>query len=191
MSLTKITDATDEPVSTIDAKFHLRETWADAGNDAYIDGLVKVARQTAEGRLGRTLLETTWLLTQDTFGCFIVLERPPIIAVDWVKYVDANGTLQTLDPAQYQVSTAREPGRIAPAYGKVWPQTRWQMDAVQVQYTAGYADVDAIPVNIIHWIKLALTELYTNRSRSSERPSLPNNFADELLLGAGDTVWSV
>ena len=59
MPTIKITDATVEPLTLQEAKIHLNETLADAGNDAYISALITVARQAAEDRLGRTLIQTT------------------------------------------------------------------------------------------------------------------------------------
>lgn len=189
MSLTKVADSA-EPFTVADAKTHLRETLVDATNDAYITGLITVVRQAAEERLERSLLETVWKLTLDAFPAVIVLERPPIQSVEWVKYVDSDGELQTLATTEYQVDIAKEPGRVMPAYGKLWPVTRPQLGAVTVQFKAGYASAAAIPTPIIQWMKLALWELYDHRSRSSERPALPNGFADQLL-SMGQTVWSV
>lgn len=36
------------------------------------------------------------------------------------------------------VDTTTEPGRIAPAYGQIWPIVRQQLASVQVTFTAGY-----------------------------------------------------
>lgn len=185
----KVTDATTEPFDVAAAKPHLRETLVNTSNDAYIGTLIKVARQTAEERSGRTMLETTWRLSFDCFPRVIALEHPPIISVESVKYVDSAGAWQTLDPSLYQVAIAREPGRIVPAYGAVWPPTRPQAEAVEVIYKAGYANTDAIPQGIVHWMKLAVAEMYENRSRSSDRPVVPQGFAEQLL-DCGNTVWS-
>lgn len=189
MSLTKITDSV-EPFDVNAAKAHLRETLVDAANDAYIATLITTVRQAAEERIERSLLETVWRLTLDAFPCVILLERPPIQSVQWVKYVDSAGTLQTLATNAYQVDLAKEPGRIAPAYNLLWPVTRPQFGAVTVQFTAGYASAAAIPKPIIHWMKLALTDLYKNRGRSNDAAMVPQGFAEELLA-VGNTVWSV
>lgn len=191
MSLIKITDATTEPFELAAVKVHLHETLVDTDNDALITRLIKVARQAAEERTERTLLATTWQIKLDAFPCVIALERPPVVSVAWLKYIDAAGTLQTLDSAAYQVDIAKEPGRVAPAYGYSWPATRLQTyGAVSLQYTAGYANAAAIPEQIRQWILLAITEMYENRARSAERPTVPHEFAESLLTG-GNTVWSV
>jgi len=191
MSLTKITDATTEPFDAAAVKVHLHETLVDTANDALITRLIKVARTAAEERTERTLLATTWQLNFDTFPAVITLERPPIVSVAWIKYIDAAGTLQTLDPALYQVDIAKQPGRISPVYGQYWPQTRpCTFGAVTVRYTAGYADAASVPETVRQWILLAVSEMYELRNRSAERPTVPHDFADYLLTG-GNTVWSV
>lgn len=187
---TKVTDATEEPFDVDEAKVHLRETLVNAANDEYIAWLIQVARQTAEERTGRTLLESTWRLNYDAFPRVIELEHPPVIRVISIKYFDDAGVQQTLAPDQYQVAIAREPGRIVPAYGLSWPVTRWQPDAVEALYQAGYATADLIPKGILHWMKLALTEMYSTRARSGDKPTVPHGFAEQLL-DVGNTIWRV
>ncbi len=176
---TRITDATTEPVDLAAAKHHLRETLVSTPNDDYIEGLITVARLEAERRMERTLLPATWLRTLDAFPCAITLYMGPVIAVDWVKYVDAAGTLQTLDSAAWLLNTTN--GVVTPAHGTSWPATRCQPGAVTVQYTAGYATAADVPANFKHWILLAVADLYENRQRSADKPMLPQGFADALL----------
>lgn len=183
MSTIKITDAAVEPLTLAQAKTHLREDLVDADNDLYISGLITVVRQAAEARLERTLLTTTWLRSDTGFsrGC-IKLVYPRIQSIDWVKYVALDGVLTTLQPSAYEIEPDSELGLLLPAYGMCWPETRQRPGAVKVQYKAGYGDAPAsIPAPIVQWIKLGLTDLYESRARSSERPALPQDFADGLL----------
>lgn len=193
MPTIKITDATTEPVTLAQAKDHLREEQDETRNDLLITGLITVARQAAEDRLQRTLIDTTWLRTMDAFprcGGHIELIKPPVLSVLWVKSLAPDGAFTTLDPAAYELDPTAEPGLLMPAHGTSWPATRQRPGAVQVQYKAGYgATAEAVPKPIVQWILLALTDLYENRGRSAERPALPQEFADGLL----DTykIWSV
>lgn len=185
MPTIKITDATTEPVTLAQAKAHLREEQEETHNDLLITSLITVARQAAEDRLQRTLIDTTWLRTLDGFprcGGYIELTRPRVLSVEWVKYLAPDGTLTTLDPAAYELDPTAEPGLLMPAYGTSWPATRQRPGAVQVQYKAGYGTTAAaVPKPIVQWVLLALGELFENRSRSAERPVLPQQFADSLL----------
>lgn len=193
MPTIKVIDATVEPLSLPEAKAHLREEQDETHNDLLIASLITVARQAAEDRLQRTLIDTTWLRTMDAFprcGGHVELIKPPVLSIQWVKYLAPDGTFSTLGPAAYELDPTAEPGLLMPAYGTSWPATRQRPGAVQVQYKAGYGTTAAaVPKPIVQWIKLALTELYENRSRSAERPVLPQEFADGLL----DTykIWSV
>ena len=95
-----------------------------------------------------------------------------------VKYLDAAGVEQTLSPLDYLVDTASMQGYIVPAYGKAWPDTRGQINAVTVEYTAGS---DAAPHALKAWMLLAIGEMFANREASAERPAVAHGFADRLL----------
>lgn len=178
----RIDGPTVEPLTLAQAKRHLKEDLVDADNDADITDLIKTAREDAEGRLQRTLVRTTWRLTLDAFPSAIELLMPRVMDVVSVKYIDPSGVQQTLDPADYVVDTASEPGFVVPAYGRAWPSTRRQINAVVVEYRAGYGiDAASIPRPIVAWVKLALADLYKVRGRSAEKPVLPQNFVDSLL----------
>jgi uncharacterized phiE125 gp8 family phage protein len=92
----------------------------------------------------------------------ILLERPPLQSVVSITYVDTTGATQTLDPSQYQVGAYKKLGAIEEAYSCTWPAVRCQMDAISVQYTAGYAG--NIPETIRQAILLLAGHFYENRS---------------------------
>ncbi len=162
------------------AKAHLRVDGAD--EDAYIQGLIEVARTTAEERLGRTLVNTAWRLTLDDFPEAFTLYMPPVASVQSVIYWSEAGEQLTLDPADYVLDAVSEPGFLVPAPNKAWPATDGRINAVVVNYTAGYgATATSVPAPIRHWMLLAIGDLFAQRERSSDRPALPQNFADGLL----------
>lgn len=72
------------------------------------------------------------------FGTPLRLPSPPLLAVDSIQYTDPDGTLQTMASADYQVDKLTEPARLLPAYGKAWPSTRAVLNAVKIQFRAGY-----------------------------------------------------
>ena len=175
-----------QPVTLSEARSQTRVD-CDA-EDAFLGLLISVATQAASDRLQRALVPTRYRLTLDSFPDAIELLMPPIISVESVKYIDINGTQQTLDPQDYFLDSVSEPGCLVPAAGRTWPATQDRINTVEVEYTAGYAG-SAIPTPIKQWILLAIGDMYANRERSAEKPAVPQDFAEGLL----DTykIWSV
>ena len=129
-----------EPLTLAEAKLWCRVT-SDA-EDAVVAALVAAARKRVERGTELALLTQTVEVVVDGFwgACALELPMPPLQSVESVTYVDLNGVVQTLDPATYQVSTHRRPGRVFLAYGKSWPATRPQPEAVTVTFKAGFGD---------------------------------------------------
>ncbi len=207
-----IADPVLEPVSLAEAKLHLR---VDLSNeDALIAGLIVTARELCELRTRRSFIEQTW---EGRLDCFpsesvgywsranryfgpgdarywpgsrtgtIVFDHPPLISVESIQYVDANGATQTLATSEYDVS-AGTPGRARPKALKQWPGTRaGRMDAVIVTYKAGYSeDPILVPASIRSAMLLTIGHLYLNRE-----DVVPGARA-ELPIGAArllDCVW--
>ena len=59
-----------------------------------------------------------------------------------MRYLDVDGAEQTLDPADYYVDKKTKPGYIVPAAGRAWPATGARVNAVTVDFTAGYGPTD-------------------------------------------------
>lgn len=124
-----------------------------AGLDAEIELDVRGIAGEVEHELGRALCEQTWRVTLDRFPEAIKLAMPPVIAVDYVKFYDAEGALQTLDPQDYYVDNVSEPGYLMPAPGRSWPVTASRANAVEVQYRCGYGPGHAaVPPQIQSYI---------------------------------------
>jgi uncharacterized phiE125 gp8 family phage protein len=170
MALKLQTAATLLPITVQEAKLHCRvvASIADVSNtaeDALFTSLIGSATLEAEHLMGRAVMPQKWQVTLDAFQSSIDLQRPPVTAVDSVKYVDATtGTLTTVSPSVYQfVAGSDYTARIVPAYGQSWPSARAQPEAVQVIFTTGYADAASVPEPIKSWIKLRVAALYENR----------------------------
>jgi uncharacterized phiE125 gp8 family phage protein len=175
MNPKRITTPT-EPITLAEAKLHLRVD--DTAEDSLITALISAARETCEDRIEGTVPVTGWRLTLDAFPDAIKLPRGPVASVESVKYIDDDGVEQTLSPLDYLVDTASMQGYIVPAYGKAWPETRGQINAVTVEYTAGSA---AAQHALKAWMLLAIGEMFANREASAERPAVAHGFADRLL----------
>jgi uncharacterized phiE125 gp8 family phage protein len=175
-----------EPVTLAEALVHLREVGDGGANDAYITTLITVARQACEERTERTLIATPWRLTLPSFANGshgIALAQPPVITVQSVQYLDTAGDLQTVDPADYVVHTHLEPAILAPAPGFAWPAVQpGRLDAVRVNYTAGYgATAASVPAPLRQWILLAIGSLYDTRHADASQAVVTHGFVDALL----------
>jgi uncharacterized phiE125 gp8 family phage protein len=187
------------PVTLAVAKQHCRVDTSYTGDDNLISLYITAATATAESYLKRTLVNTTYKLTRDylptaifnvptgnsAFNIFLnssvypyTLEsvfkvmKPPLVSVSSITYKDTAGNVNTLDPSLYIVSEGT-PGRIAPAYGVVYPFTLPQIGAVTITYTAGYGFLEDgttpnVPGNIQAAILLIVGHLYRNREAVTE-----------------------
>lgn len=115
-----------------------------------------------EHELQRALTEQTWAVTLNAFPASIKLVMAaPLIAIEFVRFYDADGELQTLDPQDYMVPKGSLPAHVLPAPGRRWPDTALRADAVEVQYRCGYgADHTAVPPAIQSYILARLEALH-------------------------------
>lgn len=163
MALVLVTPPAQEPVPLAEAKAHLRVDTAD--DDALIQALIVAAREHVEHIIRRALVTQTWDLILDAFPADeIMLPRPPLQSVSSITYRLQDGTVVTLDPANYVVDTKSEPGRVVLAPGRSWPSDPlYAAGAVTVRYVAGYGDPAAVPVAIKQAILLLVGHWYENR----------------------------
>jgi hypothetical protein len=105
-------------------------------------------------------------------------------SVESVKYIDTNGVQQTLDPSQYKVDTVSPFGRVVPAYGTSWPSARNEINAVEVAFTSGYGNADAVPMGVKKWMLIRLATMFENREELAilQRGKVePLAYVDRLL----------
>ncbi|MEM8494444.1 MAG: head-tail connector protein [Planctomycetota bacterium] len=161
MSLALIDILGDEPIDHEDAKRHARVI---AGaDDTQIRAMITAARQLCEAYTGRAIIRARYKQRLAKFpSCQpIVLDKPPLIAVESIEYVDTAGAVATVATADYKVSTYGDPGRIVLAMGKSWPSVRsFAAEPVTVTFTAGYTDP---PESIKHAVRLLVAHWYDNR----------------------------
>lgn len=163
MGLVLTTGPASEPITLAEAKAHCRVDSSD--DDALITALIVAMRQRAEALTGRALITQQWQLTGEAFPVGALgLPRPPLVSVETIKYLDANGTLQTLSTGAYDVVLSELLGTVAPKWGTTWPTIRSQIGAVQINFTAGYGAAAAVPQAIKSWMLCYIAAAYDNRS---------------------------
>jgi uncharacterized phiE125 gp8 family phage protein len=160
--LKRTVEPTSEPVTTAEAKTHLRVDHSD--DDTYIASLISAARTIAENYTNRSFFTQTWVKTMSYFPYPEVLElqRGYVQSVSSLKYYDESNSQQTWNSANYTVNTS---GDIAYLEADTdFPSDLYdRTDAVEVTYLTGWDDVADIPAAIKHAVLMIVGHLYENR----------------------------
>lgn len=197
MQVRIVTPPEAEAITLAEAKAHLKVKHAT--EDGLITSLIETARQHLEGLtaqdgiLGRAIMQQTVEATFDGFPrCgYIDLPRPPLVDVEAVTYLDADGEEQTLDEALYTVETGRLVGRIRRRAGASWPVTSADPDSVTVTYVAGYGAVGGteeapvvtgVPRPIVQAMLMLIGHWYTSKTPISVAGRTSEAYAVEALL---------
>ena len=133
------------PVSIDTVKQRLNLPLAYAHHDAKLIELVTAATEQFESDTDRVCMEQTFALSFPGFTAFpIDLFKRPVFAVNQITYIDDDGASQTLDPAEYKLSTARRQVRLLG--GPPWPNvSRSVGDAVTIEFVAGVPEQSQVP----------------------------------------------
>jgi uncharacterized phiE125 gp8 family phage protein len=175
MALIIKTPPASEPVSLEEAKNYLRIT--DSVDDALINSLVVAVRQKAENWTRRLLITQTWTLWMDSAPKdeTIIIPLSPLQTVSHINSYDSANTVSTFDSNNYFVDSASIPGRIGLNGGHAWPNALRRMNALEIEFVAGFGDESNVPESInqgiLQWVKL----LFANKSKLYE--------SDESTLG--------
>lgn len=178
-SLKKTVAPTTKVVSLIEAKDHLRVDIGD--DDKLINALIDAATDQVERFTRRQLLTATYELTLDRFVSLIYLPRSPLKLVNSIKYLDVNGVLTTLAATEFTVDNTSEPARVVESEGNSYPNTQREINAVIVNYDAGFGAATDVPEIIKQVILLLIHDFYENRGFVSERLLRNNKTARSLL----------
>lgn len=177
MGMKIITQPTVEPVTLAEAKLHLRVEHDN--EDDLIASFIAAARGQCEHLLERAVARQTVMLSIDEFPVDgIRLPMSPVVQIDSVEYVDADGVTQTMATAAYYLDDAQSPNWLLPAYGSGWPSARMEANAVRVTYQTGF---EACPAGIRSWILLKVGSLYQHREADTDKPAQASQFVDGLL----------
>lgn len=185
-----------EPVSLADAKLWCKVDYTD--DDTIIAMIVQAARERAEDITGHAFVQRQLEMRLDSFPDENIIELPfpPLQSVDYIKYIDGDGALQTLtgSPSLWIEDAASRPARIQTLDGGSWPATKTQIAAVRIGFTCGYApsvgsptDYGANVPNLVkQWMQLRIATFYDNRGSLFSGTRLeqpPRDYVDGLLDG--------
>lgn len=170
-SLNLLSAPLTEPISLLEARNHLKLREDDEVPEEEILSFITVAREKVENETRRALITQSWEAVSACFpvdsSCPIELELPPLQSVTSVKYIDIDGVEQTWDASLYQVNTKSTPGLILPVFGELYPETGNAINAVTIEFIAGYGDDGQdVPAPLRHAMKLIIGELYSRREEA-------------------------
>jgi uncharacterized phiE125 gp8 family phage protein len=194
------TPPASEPVTLGDAKSYL--SISDADDDAFITALIKAVRERFEFYADRSLITQTWTLWLDGFpvaskqgapcdGNFelpvtyfdvahrvLEIPRPRLLSVAFIKTYDTENSATVFASFNYFVDAASIPGRVALNQGANWPVSLRTVNAVEIEFSAGYGSAvdvpDAIKQGILLWIKL----LFADKSKLFESDESTSGLAE-------------
>ncbi len=150
MTVKVITAPVAEPVSLAEAKRHLEIDFElyDTEGALIVDStkdtqilfyIVSARRHVEETILNRALMPQTIELSLNEWPEYITLPRPPLRAVESVKYYDRSNVEYTVDSEDYFVDVDSEPCQIVLPYDKQWPSTSLRsINGIKIRYSAGY-----------------------------------------------------
>lgn len=172
-AFTLVTPPSLEPVTLDEAKAQAR---VDASaDDALITALIVAARQWAERYTGSAFITQGWQLALDGHELterFVVLPRPPLIAVTGVQVFDDADVGAAWPAGNYFVDAAHEPARLALRSGATWPVPARMNNGIVVSYNAGYgASGAAVPEAIKLAIKQLAAHWYEHRGEAVVVPT--------------------
>jgi uncharacterized phiE125 gp8 family phage protein len=171
--LSVISGPSEEPVSLDRAKTHLRVDH-DVEDDL-IQAWIVAAREITETHTDRRWIAQTLRLTLADWPCewiggaygAVCFPVSPVSSVDTVAYYATDGTLTELDgdAGDWQEFLDHAPPLIAPPpVNNFWPVVQTgRLGAVRIEFTAGYADADAVPEQVKAAMLLCLGYWYENR----------------------------
>lgn len=178
-----LTPPSDLPVTRSDVQRHLGVT--DDEHDIDIERLIRLGANFLSKQAGVSLQTTTYRLTLDRFpgcGTIIRLPYPPLQSVTKVEHYVDGSPVELAEGTDYQIV----PGSpdLMPGIGKTaWPATDSdRVDAVNIDYDAGYATQDDLPAEAAQYI-------YASARANYDNPD--GYFPDEVLRGLRSLAMSM
>lgn len=161
MTITRISDAATEPIS--DTEMEQQLAISDGWDADKVLRNIKAARMAVEVDTDRSLITQTWRMTLDAWPSSGIIKLPkgPVQSVTSLKYIDADGSEQTLvEDTDFKLHKKGHEARITVIDS--WPTVNTdQREVIELEYVTGYGD-DAtdVPSWARESIVVRATELY-------------------------------
>lgn len=175
------------PVALADAKLDLRVDQAD--EDTLIDSLIAAATDYLEapnGAINKAFTTQTWTLSVKCPDRHYRIWLPvtPVQSISSITYYDADNVQQTLTVSDFYFHGEEDWAYIEPKQGVTWPATYDRLDAITVEFVAGFgATADDVPQTIRQCVRLLVGHWYTHRTAVVSGVSV-----DELPMAAQSLI---
>jgi uncharacterized phiE125 gp8 family phage protein len=162
MALVQTSTPADEPLTVEEAKAHLRVDGS--ADDVLIGSLILTSRLHIEAALGLALISQSWKVVLDAWpkAGDVLLPLWPILDVDEVRVLAADGTPSVVDPDVYIVDTASRPCRIVRR--RALPSPGRLKGGIEIDLTTGFGEsADDVPSPIRQALLLLVAHWYERR----------------------------
>jgi uncharacterized phiE125 gp8 family phage protein len=184
-----------EPVTLDKMKSALRVT--STGDDAFLTDLIKEAREVLELYTGRAIIAQNITESLDLDGDVIdkwrdpeihsilqfspdpiILANPPVRSISQVRVFDTGNVSSVYSATAYRLdnSDPKQYSRLVFNYGASWPSFLRRLNAVEIDYLAGYLD-GSVPSAMIAAIRALTAYCYMNRVPCSDSCIVPSGAA--------------
>jgi uncharacterized phiE125 gp8 family phage protein len=181
----RLTGPDSEPVSLSSVKAAL--VIDGTQDDEILSEYIATAREYIETMTGMTMVLQTWRLSLDCWpnareqwwdgwregarselyagATEVILPSFPLASVDTVTVYDEDGSPAVVDiAATFDIDTYQKPGRMVLKRGAVWPIALRAANAIQIDYTAGYApNAMQTPAPLRSAVRQMAAYLYSHR----------------------------
>jgi uncharacterized phiE125 gp8 family phage protein len=166
ISIARIAEPNEEPISLADAKEHLRVVDM-TDDDGYITALISAARLAVENLTGRALVDTVFMLSARDWAPCYDLPRGNGHTINSVVYDDINEAAQTVSAADYRLSkTASGISRLVllSTFNDPSLFNEDYVERIRITFTAGYGGSCDVPQTLRQAVLYLVQHMYDNRS---------------------------
>ena len=169
-----------EPIGLDEVKAHSRIVIDD--DDLLIQSQILAVRRMVEQVYDLAIMTQTWTMYLDWLPDCIEIFKRPVQSITSVKYLDADGLLQTLSSQSYYTDLNARPPRIVSRIDAPWPYVEHRPSAIAVEFVAGYgSERSDVPPQVIQYLLMKTADYYEYRESYTEAKINGLDFVDNLM----------
>lgn len=188
------TDNTTIPFSLAEVNGHLKESFTDLSTETYLKVLMQAVKQYGEQLTGRTFLNKTFLNYRSHWEYQFELRQSKLVSITSVKYVDEDGTTQTVSSANYSTTLDDDYSTLYFVDDYIYPSLNSNNpQRIIIEFIAGFGTAETnIPMNLKTAMLQHLAQLWKWRGdcNPAEKASL-EGFLDKHLPPASKLIYSM